>query len=85
MSKTDCDGRPYLAATISTNAKGASRTCLAVTEVERFAAEHITLADLAAERGAWDRALKKQLEQRGVQTILPQSMLTACVYRRADV
>jgi hypothetical protein len=84
IARMNDDGRPYLAASSIKNAKGVRRVCVPKKEIERFAAEHVKLGTLAAERGVWDRLLRKRLEDQGILPILPRSVLDAYVYSRAE-
>lgn len=70
-SHQDRTGRPFLPASFETNTKGAARAYFEIDDVERFAATHVDLKDLAEARGVSAKALRKQLSESGIEPILP--------------
>lgn len=84
-SNKDQTGAPFLSASIEPNTKGATRLYFEIDDVERFAATHIDLKDLAAARGVSSKILRRQLSDTGIEPILPRPNLSRLVYRRADL
>ena len=81
----DRDGRPFLVAMETTNARGTVRYRFAETEVERFEQAHSSLTNLAKEFGRSSKALMQQFKEAGVEPIMRRELLNAAIFRRADL
>lgn len=81
----DRDGRPFLTAEETTNARGTVRYRFAEVEVARFERAHVTLTTLAKERGLSSTATIKQLKEAGVEPIMELKFLNVLYFRRADL
>lgn len=79
------DGRPLLETQLSAGRNGARVRSTTIDAVDRFKAEHVDLAALAAERGVPKRRLLAQLAAAGVAPILPRVRLEKYVFRRTDL
>ena len=85
MSARDRDGDHFLTAFTETNANGAPRHFFEPSDLDRHAAAHADLQDIAKERGVFPKILRAELSAAGIEPILPSSRLGRHVYRRADL
>ena len=81
----DPDGHPLLSAIETSNARGTIPYRYSDDAVARFAACHVSLPDLAKERGLSARAMAKTLRDLNIETIIQRNQLQAAIYRCADL
>lgn len=81
----DRDRRPFLRAQELVNARGTVRYRFDEEEVARFQTEHVTLTVLAKERGMSAKALSRSLNAAGIEPIMRRELLSAAIFRRADL
>ena len=81
----DPDGHSLLPAIETSNARGTIRYRYSDDAVARFAACHVSLPDLAKERGLSARAMAKRLRDLNIEPIMSRDRLQAAIYRRADL
>ncbi len=85
MSEPDRDGNPFLASAVERNGQGAERVYFEAAELDRYAARHVDLKEIAAERGVAAKILRGRLSAAGIEPILPRLKMNRLVYRRADL
>lgn len=81
----DPDGDPFLPVIEIPNARGTIRYRFSEDAVARFAAHHVSLTDLAKERGLSSKAMASRLRGQNIEPIKPRTCLGAAIYRRADL
>ena len=79
------DGRPYLRAFVKGDPMSTETWWFDPLDLDEFAAGHVDLAALAEERGISANALRRHLNDAGIEPILPWERLEKLVYRRADL
>lgn len=78
-------GEPLLRGVELTNARGTVRYRYPEEEIEKFKAEHVTLNELALERGLTVKFLAKRLSDANVSPIMDRDLLRVTMFRRSDL
>jgi hypothetical protein len=81
----DRNGQPFLRAIETPNARGTIRYRYAEEEILKFERGHVSLTQLAKERGLSSKAVAKSLRDSGIEPIIQRKFLNAAMYRRSDL
>jgi hypothetical protein len=81
----DRNGQPFLRAIETPNARGTIRYRYAEEDIVKFERAHVSLTQLAKERGISSKAVAKSLREAGIEPIIQRKFLNAAMYRRSDL
>ncbi len=85
VTERDRDARPYLRAFVKGDPLSTETYWFDPLDLDEFAAGHVDLSTLAEERGISPNALRRQLNDDGIEPIFSWERLEKLVYRRADL
>ena len=78
-------GRPFLSRHHVENSKGAKRRVFDVAEIEAFRRDHVSLKEIASEKGVSPKSMRLRLDRAGVAPMANAQGLGRVYYRRADL